>query len=177
MNQIVLEARHINKTFHDPVTIPVLKDISFTINKGEFTSVIGKSGCGKSMTAKALAGIMDPVCDLAGGEIVLNGTDLAALTPKEVEAATDLYASRAAALSAVAATFTSARSFAGFSLAWQAGSKAVRQKARMPMRAARIMDANSGLVSPLMGLVTQYGSGMADRERLIYSKSVKRWSP
>jgi peptide/nickel transport system ATP-binding protein/oligopeptide transport system ATP-binding protein len=35
------------------------------------------------MTAKALAGIMDPVCDLAGGEIVLNGTDLAALTPKE----------------------------------------------------------------------------------------------
>jgi peptide/nickel transport system ATP-binding protein/oligopeptide transport system ATP-binding protein len=35
------------------------------------------------MTAKALAGIMDPVCDLAGGEVVLNGTDLAALTPKE----------------------------------------------------------------------------------------------
>ena len=34
------------------------------------------------MTAKALAGIMDPVCDLADGEILLNGTDLAALTPR-----------------------------------------------------------------------------------------------
>lgn len=44
----ILEARHIHKSFHDPVDIPVLKDISFTINKGEFVSVVGKSGCGKS---------------------------------------------------------------------------------------------------------------------------------
>lgn len=48
MSQIILEARHISKTFYDPVTIPILKDISFTVNKGEFASVIGKSGCGKS---------------------------------------------------------------------------------------------------------------------------------
>lgn len=45
---IILEAKKINKSFHDPVTIKVLNDISFTINKGEFVSVIGKSGCGKS---------------------------------------------------------------------------------------------------------------------------------
>lgn len=48
MTSIVLEAKGINKSFHDPITIPVLKDINFTINKGEFVSVIGKSGCGKS---------------------------------------------------------------------------------------------------------------------------------
>ena len=47
-NQIVLQAQHINKSFHDPVTLPILKDISLTINKGEFVSVTGKSGCGKS---------------------------------------------------------------------------------------------------------------------------------
>lgn len=44
----ILEARSIYKSFHDPVDIPVLKDISFSINKGEFVSVVGKSGCGKS---------------------------------------------------------------------------------------------------------------------------------
>jgi lipoprotein-releasing system ATP-binding protein len=48
MSDIILEARKINKDFHDPVTVRVLTDISFTIKKGEFVSVTGKSGCGKS---------------------------------------------------------------------------------------------------------------------------------
>ncbi|MFT2008617.1 ABC transporter ATP-binding protein [Pontibacter sp. 13R65] len=48
MREIILEARHIHKQFHDPVTVQVLTDINFTITKGEFVSVIGKSGCGKS---------------------------------------------------------------------------------------------------------------------------------
>lgn len=45
---IVLEARHVSKDFHDHVTVRVLHDITFSINKGEFVSVTGKSGCGKS---------------------------------------------------------------------------------------------------------------------------------
>ena len=48
MSDIILEARHISKYFYDPVKAAVLKDISFTINKGEFVAVTGKSGCGKS---------------------------------------------------------------------------------------------------------------------------------
>lgn len=48
MNTTILEARHINKYFHDPMTVKVLKDISFIIQKEEFISLIGKSGCGKS---------------------------------------------------------------------------------------------------------------------------------
>jgi len=48
MSEIILEAKHISKSFHDPVTINVLNNINFTINKGEFVSIIGKSGCGKS---------------------------------------------------------------------------------------------------------------------------------
>ncbi len=48
MSDIVLEAKQINKYFHDPVTVKVLNDITFKINKGEFVSLIGKSGCGKS---------------------------------------------------------------------------------------------------------------------------------
>jgi lipoprotein-releasing system ATP-binding protein len=48
MEHIVLEARGINKYFKDPVTAQVLKEVSFHIKAGEFTSVVGKSGCGKS---------------------------------------------------------------------------------------------------------------------------------
>ena len=48
MAEVILEARNINKQFHDPVTVDVLKNINFIVNKGEFVSVVGKSGCGKS---------------------------------------------------------------------------------------------------------------------------------
>ncbi len=48
MSEIILQAKNINKDFHDPATVRVLSDINFSINKGEFVSVTGKSGCGKS---------------------------------------------------------------------------------------------------------------------------------
>ena len=64
-------------------TVRAVNSVGFEARAGETLALLGESGCGKSMTAKALAGIMDPVCDLAGGEILLNGTDLAALSPKE----------------------------------------------------------------------------------------------
>lgn len=48
MEQKILEAKGIFKSFHDPITIPVLKDINFSINRGDFVSITGKSGCGKS---------------------------------------------------------------------------------------------------------------------------------
>lgn len=47
-NNILLEAKSIYKSFYDPIKIDVLKDLSFTINQGEFVAVTGKSGCGKS---------------------------------------------------------------------------------------------------------------------------------
>jgi lipoprotein-releasing system ATP-binding protein len=47
-NPIVLEAKSIFKSFYDPVKKEVLKDISFAIHRGDFVSVMGRSGCGKS---------------------------------------------------------------------------------------------------------------------------------
>ncbi len=48
MQPTILQAKAINKQFHDPLTVDVLKNITFSVNAGEFVSVIGKSGCGKS---------------------------------------------------------------------------------------------------------------------------------
>lgn len=45
---VVLEAKNINKNFHDPVTAQVLFDVNFQVHSAEFVSLIGKSGCGKS---------------------------------------------------------------------------------------------------------------------------------
>lgn len=48
MKNVALKAGNINKYFYTPETFQVLRDVSFTVNKGEFVSIIGKSGCGKS---------------------------------------------------------------------------------------------------------------------------------
>lgn len=48
MSKAILECRDVVKSFYDPVEINVLKHISFTVNQGEFISIVGRSGCGKS---------------------------------------------------------------------------------------------------------------------------------
>jgi lipoprotein-releasing system ATP-binding protein len=68
----ILEARKVSKYFHDPLTVQVLKDISFTVQRGEFIAVIGKSGCGKSTLLYVLS-TMDTDYE---GDILLEGTIL-----------------------------------------------------------------------------------------------------
>ncbi len=48
MSNKVLETIGLTKYFYDPVKFKVLKDITMSINHGEFVSIVGKSGCGKS---------------------------------------------------------------------------------------------------------------------------------
>jgi lipoprotein-releasing system ATP-binding protein len=69
MSHIILEAKKITKYFHDPLTVQVLKEISFSINRSEFVSVIGKSGCGKS-TLLYILSTMDTDYE---GELLIDG--------------------------------------------------------------------------------------------------------
>jgi lipoprotein-releasing system ATP-binding protein len=65
----VLQAIGISKSFNDPVTVKVLKDVSFSVNKGEFIAITGKSGCGKS-TLLYILSTMDTEYD---GELRIDG--------------------------------------------------------------------------------------------------------
>ncbi len=80
MSNTILEARHINKYFHDPVTVKVLDDINFSINKEEFVSVIGKSGCGKS-TLLYILSTMDTDYE---GELLISGINMKSKKEKEL---------------------------------------------------------------------------------------------
>lgn len=69
MSNTVLEAQHINKTYHDHIDFPVLKDISFEVERGEFVAVMGKSGCGKS-TLLYILSTMDTAYE---GNLLIDG--------------------------------------------------------------------------------------------------------
>ena len=64
----ILETKNLIKYFDDPIKFKVLKDINFSVDKGEFVSIEGKSGCGKS-TLLYLLSTMDTDYE---GEIYIN---------------------------------------------------------------------------------------------------------
>lgn len=80
VNDIVLQANQINKSFHDPVTTRILKDISFSIKRGEFVSIIGKSGCGKS-TLLYILSTMDTDYE---GDLFIDGQIMKGRTEKQL---------------------------------------------------------------------------------------------
>ena len=58
-------------------TIQVLDKVSFELNKGKTLSLVGESGCGKSVTASSIMRLLPhPYGRVLSGEIKLNGEDL-----------------------------------------------------------------------------------------------------
>ncbi len=69
--------KSVSKSFQ---TQPVIKDISLTIDPGEFVALTGKSGSGKSTLLYILSSLDTPT----SGQILFNGKDLKSFTSKEL---------------------------------------------------------------------------------------------
>lgn len=63
--------------------LPILRGIEISVNKGETLGIVGESGCGKSMTGLALMGMLPKGGEVAQGQILLEGRNIAALPPKD----------------------------------------------------------------------------------------------
>lgn len=66
MSETILEIRHLSKTFGSHA---VLKDVDFTVNRGDVTSIIGASGSGKSTLLRCI----NLLETLTTGEILFHG--------------------------------------------------------------------------------------------------------
>ncbi|MDQ1022044.1 dipeptide/oligopeptide/nickel ABC transporter permease/ATP-binding protein [Streptomyces afghaniensis] len=65
---------------HTPAgPVHVVRRVGFRVRSGETLALLGESGCGKSMTAHAVAGLLDPVAEVVGGQVRLDGEDLLGL--------------------------------------------------------------------------------------------------
>jgi spermidine/putrescine transport system ATP-binding protein len=64
----------LNKAFGD---VPAVRDVSFSVRRGDFYSLLGPSGCGKTTTLRLIAGFERP----DSGHILLRGQDVAPLPP------------------------------------------------------------------------------------------------
>lgn len=75
MNENILELKGITKSF---ATVKVLKDITFSLKKGEILGLVGENGAGKSTLMNVLGGIYQR----DGGEIFLEGKSFEPVNPK-----------------------------------------------------------------------------------------------
>ena len=64
--------------------VQAVRDISFTLKKGETLALVGESGCGKSATAKAILGVLAENAVIEGGSILYEDRDLIKLSEKEL---------------------------------------------------------------------------------------------
>ena len=76
MSDIILQLNEIQKSFEGT---DVLKGISLSINRAEFITLLGASGCGKTTTLRIIAGLETP----DRGSVLLEGQDITALEPNK----------------------------------------------------------------------------------------------
>ena len=72
----IIQVKNLYKSYwRDSIEIPVLNNISLSINEGDFIALMGPSGSGKTTLLNLISGIDKP----SKGELIVNGTDISKL--------------------------------------------------------------------------------------------------
>ena len=77
----LLEVNHLCKTYGSGETaVHALKDVSFSVPKGEYVAVVGESGSGKSTLLNLIGGLDTPT----SGKVLIDGKDVFAMKDREL---------------------------------------------------------------------------------------------
>lgn len=78
-DKVILSIQGVNRIYKDEENeVTALSDINLDIKKGEFISIIGASGCGKTTLLRLIAGLDKP----QAGELLLDGEKISGADPK-----------------------------------------------------------------------------------------------
>jgi len=150
-------------------TVRAVNDVSFAAHRGETLALLGESGCGKSMTATALVGLLEPVAEVTKGSARLVGEDLFTVDRKTRRrlAGTELAIVFQDALTALNPLYTVGTQLAEpFRIHHGMNAKAARAKAVELMTRVGIPQPESRLGS----YPHQFSGGM--RQRLLIAMAV-----
>lgn len=84
MNEL-LKAEHLSVSFFTDVgEVEAIRDVSFTVEKGEVLAIVGESGCGKSALCKSIMKLLPKTAKIKSGKILVNGADITDYTEKNM---------------------------------------------------------------------------------------------
>ena len=87
MSETILQVKNLRTYFKtEDSVVKAVDDVSFEIKKGQTTCIVGESGCGKSVTALSILGLISNPGNIEGGEVLFNGKDLIKSKKKEISA-------------------------------------------------------------------------------------------
>ncbi|MDX1304070.1 ABC transporter ATP-binding protein [Photobacterium sp.] len=87
-HEVLLEVNDLVTEFvTDDGVVRVLDGVNFTVKKGQTLGIVGESGCGKSVTAMSVMGLLPrPYGQVTGGKIIYRGANIVDLPPEKLYA-------------------------------------------------------------------------------------------
>lgn len=82
----LLEIQHLSVSFDTPQgELEAVRDVSFSLRKGEVLALVGESGCGKSVLCKTIMKLLPATARIKEGSVCINGADISGYKEKEMQ--------------------------------------------------------------------------------------------
>ena len=82
----ILEVRNLSVSFDSPKgEVQAVRDVSFSLKKGEVLALVGESGCGKSVLCKSIMKLLPKSARIKEGSILVNGTDITGYRERDMQ--------------------------------------------------------------------------------------------
>ena len=86
MTEALLEVNDLSVEYRiGKTSIPVLENVSFSLNAGEIVGIAGESGCGKSTLGLTIARLLPETGSITNGHILFKKRDLATISDAEMD--------------------------------------------------------------------------------------------
>ena len=82
----LLEVKNLSVSFYRPEgELQALKDVSFSLHRGEILAVMGETGCGKSVLCKSILRLLPDMAKIKTGQIWLKGEEITGYSEKQMQ--------------------------------------------------------------------------------------------